>query len=93
MPEGETPATLTVCAYDDLVDHGALHRSLTQSEVIRAILLEYSSCCGSATVRCAPLIRDVQGGTPGTQRCAGLIGGGPHVLGLWLSELWHDTVA
>jgi DNA replicative helicase MCM subunit Mcm2 (Cdc46/Mcm family) len=22
MPEGETPATLTVCAYDDLVDHG-----------------------------------------------------------------------
>ena len=22
MPEGETPATITVCAYDDLVDHG-----------------------------------------------------------------------
>ena len=37
MPEGETPATLTVCAYDDLVDHGKPGDRVVVTGVYRAV--------------------------------------------------------
>ena len=37
MPEGETPATLTVCAYEDLVDHGKPGDRVVVTGVYRAV--------------------------------------------------------
>jgi DNA replication licensing factor MCM4 len=37
MPEGETPATITVCAYDDLVDHGKPGDRAVITGVYRAV--------------------------------------------------------
>ena len=49
MPEGETPATMTACAYDDLVDHAKPGDRVTVTGVFRAV-----------TIRVNPRMRNVK---------------------------------